>query len=38
MKTFNAPSVEVLKFAVEDIIATSATNTPGEDELPEVRD
>lgn len=37
MKAFNAPSVEVLKFAVEDVITTS-TQTPGEDELPEIRD
>lgn len=36
MKTFNAPSVEVLKFAMVDVITVSGDTE--EDTLPEIRD
>ena len=39
MKTFTAPTIEVLKFDVEDIITTSVVEgNPDEDLLPPERD
>ncbi len=34
MKTFEAPEVEVLIFATEDVVATETSFVPGDNELP----